>query len=177
VPGKQPDGQVELLFVGSLSPRKNPLLALRIAEAMSFAHPVRLTYAGTGPLTGLIASQRINAEVHLPGYLTGVELESAWSQADCVLLTSNSDPAPLVLSEAAARGVPFVASDRCGGVTVLQRAGASGRAVRLDADLSVWVDAIVAVINTPTTPVASLLPAPSAARLAEFLVKCATPKP
>ncbi|MDX6286400.1 MAG: hypothetical protein QOG53_1885 [Frankiales bacterium] len=159
-----------LLFVGALNDRKDPLRALKIAEELARTGvSCTLTFVGDGPLRERLEQHRANnVNTRVLGYLEGDALEEQWEAASCLVLPSHSDPAPVVLSEAAARGVPFVVSDRCGGVSALVRLGAAGRALPLDASDPTWASAVAELSGTGE-PIDDVTCRPSAARLAKFV--------
>lgn len=163
---------LNLLFVGALTERKDPLRALAIAHVMhTRGTPCTFSCAGAGPLSRAIAARarELGVPIRLLGHLEAEVLEAEWAAADCLLLPSTADPAPVVLSEAALRAVPFVVSDRCGGASSLLDLGAVGRVVPIDAADEVWAAAVSAVTAQPRHAVSELTPAASAARLAAFL--------
>ncbi len=167
-----PTDEISLLFVGALETRKQPERVLDIAAvAARSGQPVRVTFAGAGSLGGSIAqrARRANVEALLAGYVEHEELEALWSSAHCLVLASKDDPAPLVLSEAAARGVPFVASSACGGAATLLALGAAGRQVTFEAGPEQWWDAARAVIGLPRVPLRDVLPEPAARRLQAYV--------
>lgn len=168
------EGGARLLFLGGLAPRKNPALAVRIADALAArgrAVHLDVVGGGEGPLP--VASA---AEVVRWGFLGPAELEARWAAADVLLVPSLADPAPLVLSEAAARGVPFLASDRVGGATTLVRRGAAGAVVPLGAEPARWAEVCEALLSAPPhPPLEEVLAGPSADTFAGFVVGVAGP--
>jgi len=111
-----PPGARMVLFVGSLSPYKNPELLL---EAFAGLDPGRqdacLAMVGDGPLRGRlteIAEQRgLRDRVLLPGFVTEADKRRYYKAADLLALPSLAEAFPLVLLEAAAFGLPLVVSD------------------------------------------------------------------
>jgi glycosyltransferase involved in cell wall biosynthesis len=107
------------IMVGRLVPIKRHDLALR---AVALAHgdktPVRLAIVGDGPLRP--ALERLTRElgiadrVHFLGFRG--DIVSITAAADVALLSSANEGTPVALIEAAAAGIPAVATD-VGGVT------------------------------------------------------------
>lgn len=102
-----------MLFLGSISPRKNPLLlleALAPLECLAW----KLTIAGpTGPdprYADAVAAAacRFPGVVDLAGPLTGESLERTWDSTDLLVLPSLAETYGMVVTEAIARGVPVV---------------------------------------------------------------------
>jgi glycosyltransferase involved in cell wall biosynthesis len=140
--------------------------SLRRAGALA-----EVTFAGDGPLVDeLRASAReLGIAAEFVGYVHGARLENLWSEASCLVLPSLRDPAPLVLSEAAARGIPFVCSSSCGSGSTLASLGARARVVDVAAPIEDWRLAVEAVLGPPARPVTEVLPAASGRRVWEFL--------
>lgn len=130
-----------LCYVGSLEPRKNPLLLAHLLHGLHnrLPDPPDLLVIGDGPLrTELIEEvRRLGLEDHvaLTGYLADPDLvHDALRGADVVLLLSDAEGLPQVLVQSAAAGTPFVAFD-VEGVREILALGAQGSAVppgRLD---------------------------------------------
>jgi glycosyltransferase involved in cell wall biosynthesis len=125
-------------FAGELSERKNPLLVLDILEQIPVSASAR--FAGAGPLLPELTAQASERglDVSISGFIEGDELEDFWAGVSVLVLPSRADPAPLVLSEAAIRGIPFVASDRCGSAETLIFRGAAGAVLSLNESSSKW---------------------------------------
>ena len=143
---------LRLLFIGELSERKNPLGAVAMAgELAREGAAVELVLAGAGPLQHAIETRAGSspARIRLAGFVTQEGLEARWAEATCLVLPSLADPAPLVLSEAAIRGVPFAASDRCGSASTLLRLGAGGAIFTLQSPISEQVEAVRAAASVP----------------------------
>jgi len=108
----QPHGYV--LFVGRLVPEKAPDLLIRAFQRM---HPsLRLVVAGGSSHTdGYVAELRQAAagdhRIVLTGYAYGPLLAALYRHAAAFVLPSALEGLPLTLLEAAASGVPVVASD------------------------------------------------------------------
>jgi glycosyltransferase involved in cell wall biosynthesis len=106
------DGEVRLLSVGRLDPEKNPLLLADIVELL----PERfsLDVIGVGPLEPQLRA-RAGARIRLHGYVAHPELGRRYRDAHAFLHVSLTEGLPQVLFEAAAAGIPVVATD-VGGV-------------------------------------------------------------
>lgn len=98
------------VFVGSLSPEKDPLVALEAFEVCSRSHDARLRFVGDGPLRADLeatVTQRGIEHVEFVGLVADVRPHLAW--ADALVLTSQTEGLPGVVLEAAATGLPSIA--------------------------------------------------------------------
>lgn len=135
-------GRRLICFVGSLEPRKNPLLLVPLLEALraGSADPPDLLVVGDGPerdrLTAELAARGLADHAVLTGHLSDPgHVHDAIRGADLLVLMSAAEGLPQVLVQAAAAGTPFVAFD-VEGVREVLALGARGAAVplgRLDA--------------------------------------------
>lgn len=111
------------VLIGSLTPDKDPITALRAAAALPELH---LVVAGDGPLR--TEAEAAAAEL-MPGrsvFVSAVEdVVPVLAAADVVLLTSRTEGLPGVLIEAGLCGVPSVATD-VGGVGEIVDDGVTG---------------------------------------------------
>lgn len=100
-----------LLFAGRLSEEKAPLVLLEAIAASTV--PFELTIAGEGPLLARVQSRvralGLESRVHLLGWTRDVGKQM--DEHDVLVLPSLREGLPLVVLEAAARGMPIVASD------------------------------------------------------------------
>ncbi len=91
--------------------------------------PFRCTMIGDGPLHDELKAKRaalkLDDVVEMPGAADQDEVLRAWQQADIGVLTSENEGMPVCLMEAAACGVPVVAT-RVGGVPELVAHGVTG---------------------------------------------------
>jgi glycosyltransferase involved in cell wall biosynthesis len=122
-----------IAYVGSLEPRKNPLLLPGLLEAVRTAGATRdalLLVAGDGPLGPALRSalddRRLTDHARLLGHLP--DPADVFAGADVVVLLSDVEGLPQVLVQAAAAGTPFVAFE-VSGVQELLAAGAVGTAI------------------------------------------------
>lgn len=142
-------GRPLLCYVGSLEPRKNPLLLARLLRRLHdrLLDPPDLLVVGDGPersrLLAELASLGLARHAVLAGYVADPEgVHDALRAADVTLLLSGAEGLPQVLVQSAAVGTPFVAFD-VEGVRELLALGAEGSAVPLGA-----LDAVeAAVVN------------------------------
>jgi D-inositol-3-phosphate glycosyltransferase len=126
-----------LLFVGRIQPLKGPDVAVRALAALGRADAQLLIVGGASGDEGEIESARIRAlvdELGLHDQVHFVEpqphhiLSTYYRAADVVLVPSRSESFGLVALEAAACGVPVVAS-AVGGLLSLVDDGATGRLI------------------------------------------------
>ena len=110
----------DLLFVGRLSPEKNPLLAIDMMAALP--DDVTLHIVGAGELEEEIR-RRVAAlglrNVRLEGRRSHAELAANYRRATAVVMTSVSEGVPLALLEAMATGTPVI----CTGLRSLVETG------------------------------------------------------
>ncbi|SFL25696.1 glycosyltransferase [Geodermatophilus ruber] len=130
-------GRPLLCYVGSLEPRKNPLLLAALLRRLHdrAADPPDLLVVGDGPqrdrLTGELATLGLRDHAVLAGHLADPgHVHDALRGADLVVLLSEAEGLPQVLVQAAAAGTPFVAFD-VEGVREILALGARGSAVPL----------------------------------------------
>lgn len=104
-----------LLFVGSLNRVKAPMTLLaafrRVADRVPDVH---LDIAGIDTLGGQVEARAaelgLDGRVRFHGFVPWDELPALYQQAHLFVLTSRHEAGPLVLLEAAASGVPIVAT-------------------------------------------------------------------
>ncbi|WP_158544438.1 glycosyltransferase [Blastococcus sp. TBT05-19] len=128
-------GRPLICYVGSLEPRKNPVLLARLLRDLHdrTATPPDLLVIGDGPQRGELLAElaRLGLSDHavLTGYLSEPRLvHEALRAVDVVLLLSDAEGLPQVLVQAAAAGTPYVAFD-VEGVRELLALGARGTPV------------------------------------------------
>lgn len=118
-PGEYPRSRLpsteraELLWIGELSARKNPLAAISVATNLAELQvPFRLTMLGEGPERGRILhevrSRSLEHLVQLPGRLPAAP---ALATANAIIHTATWEGLPRVLLEAVAVGRPVFAFD------------------------------------------------------------------
>ena len=122
-------------FLGRYSPAKGIYRLLEIWSRFA-GRPMRLDFYGHGiERAGLeqeIRRRGLEASVHVnQGWSTGRELATIMAATDLVVLPSETEGLPLVLLEAMAYGVPFVASD-VGAIASLAENNPDVRVVPLD---------------------------------------------
>lgn len=137
-----PPGRPLICYVGSLEPRKNPVLLARLLRTLHdrMAQPPHLLVIGDGPqreeLVAELAALGLEDSATLTGYLSEPALvHDALRAVDVVVLLSEAEGLPQVLVQSAAAGTPFVSFD-VEGVREIIGLGADGTAVplgRLDA--------------------------------------------
>ena len=113
------------LFIGRLVPEKgiNELAAAYKDYRQRTPAPWKLKVAGTGPLAYLL--QDIEG-VELVGFVQPDMLPSLTAQARCFVLPSLWEPWGVVVHEAAAAGLPIIATTPCGSTTMFLRDGVNG---------------------------------------------------
>jgi glycosyltransferase involved in cell wall biosynthesis len=102
-------------FLGRLAADKG--VATLLAAFARLGDPdVRLVVAGRGPLEGAV---RAAAGVDYAGWVAGAAKEELLDRIDCLVVPSEwRDPAPLVVNEGRARGIPVIGAE-IGGIPEL----------------------------------------------------------
>ncbi|KST61775.1 glycosyltransferase family 4 protein [Mastigocoleus testarum] len=111
-----------LLYVGRLSPEKEIERIKPILEAIPNS---RLALVGDGPHRQALESYFADTNTNFVGYLTGIDLASAFASADAFVFPSRTETLGLVLLEAMAAGCPVVAA-RSGGIPDIVTDGVNG---------------------------------------------------
>jgi glycosyltransferase involved in cell wall biosynthesis len=122
-------GQLRLLSVGRLIPRKGCEWLLRaLAEARRGGANAYLTVVGTGSEEGRLRA--LAADLAVPvswrGFVDQPELPAVYAGADAFAFPTLDDPFGMVLLEAAAAGLPLIASPHAGATDDLVRDGING---------------------------------------------------
>jgi glycosyltransferase involved in cell wall biosynthesis len=140
-----------LLFVGRLVPEKAPDQLLEAFAAVGGEH--RLVLAGDSSFTDRYAARLRelagrDPRVVLPGFVYGAELQELYSNAAAFVLPSLLEGLPLTLLEAAAFGLPVVASSIPPHLEVL-RSGGPGRRLHRPGDIGGLGAALAQVLADP----------------------------
>lgn len=116
------------LFAGRLAPEKGivQLLDAYRRYRIQSKNPWRLTVAGVGPLLELV---RAEPGVDWIGFVDPKDLPALFRRAGCFILPSVWEPWGVVIHEAAAAGLPIVATYPCGATTTFVRDGVNGYVV------------------------------------------------
>jgi len=104
-------------YLGQVSGHKGVGTLLRAFQALPETPPASLMIAGKGPLAdeALAAGPR----VRYLGWIDEQQREQFFADIDCLVVPSEwKDPAPLVVNEAVARGVPVIGAE-IGGIPEL----------------------------------------------------------
>jgi glycosyltransferase involved in cell wall biosynthesis len=115
------------LYVGRLAPEKGVDVLLDAFDDV----PGTLLLAGSGPQEEELR-QRANGRVQFLGQIAREDLPALYGRADCFVLPSRSEPWGMVLNEAAAAGLPLVATEAAGGAHDLIEEGVNGYRVPVD---------------------------------------------
>jgi glycosyltransferase involved in cell wall biosynthesis len=164
-------GRPLICYVGSLEPRKNPLLLARLLRVLHdrLADPPQLLVLGDGPERQRLVTELDALEVARSAVLAGyvddpAAVHDALRAADVSVLLSEAEGLPQVLVQSAAVGTPFVAFD-VEGVREVLALGAEGSAVplgRLDdvaAAVAAWVSPGAVAVRQPVADLSSWSPA------------------
>lgn len=138
-------GAPVVVFVGRLVTVKAPEVALDAWRAVRREVPdAQLVVAGAGPLLATLRA-RGDAGVHFLGWRS--DTARIVADADLALLTSVNEGTPVALIEAAAAGVPAVAT-RVGGVPTVVRDGETGL-LATAGDVDGIAAAVIALLRDP----------------------------
>jgi glycosyltransferase involved in cell wall biosynthesis len=121
------DGNITLLFIGQLIDRKGIPELLDAYEQLNRTD-VSLTLVGEGP-GGDRYRQEVatrDLDVSFTGWVSEEEKRQYLSEADCFVLPSIEDLAPLVLNEAMAAGLPIVTTEGVGNASEMVTNGGNG---------------------------------------------------
>ena len=126
----KPSDELRIVFVGSLSDEKNPLLAVEVFKLVANSVPARLRIIGSGPLEGRVRGRvdelGIGDRVEITGSVGDVTPHLSW--AHVLIMTSRTEGLPAAALEAAAASVAVVAFD-VGGVADAVVDGGNGRLI------------------------------------------------
>jgi len=143
-------GPLTVLHVGRLIPRKGIDRLLRGAAAAATEVPLRIMLVGTGPeeaaLRRLAAELRLDVEFR--GFVDQPGLPAVYAEADVFAFPTLDDPFGIVVLEAAASGLPLLASPFAGATADIVRDGVNGFVADPD-DSAAWARALVALARDP----------------------------
>ena len=123
------DGSLRLLSVGRFIPRKGCDWLLRgVAQARDAGADTRLIMAGVGPEEARLRSlaDALGISVVWRGFVDQPDLPRLYAEADAFAFPTLDDPFGVVLIEAAAAGLPLIASPFGGATEDLVRDGVNG---------------------------------------------------
>jgi glycosyltransferase involved in cell wall biosynthesis len=144
-------GPLRLLWVGRLIPRKGAELLLRaVAEARGAGASVELTVVGGGPGERELkaVAHRLGVPVAWIGFVDQPDLPQIYAEADAFAFTTLADPFGIVVLEAAAAGLPLIASPFAGATEELVQDGIQGFVVD-PRDTAALAAAIVRLAASP----------------------------
>jgi glycosyltransferase involved in cell wall biosynthesis len=111
-----------LLYVGRLSAEKEIDRIKPVLEAIPGA---RLALVGDGPYRQELEKHFADTSTFFVGYLTGIDLATAFASADAFVFPSRTETLGLVLLEAMAAGCPVIAAN-AGGIPDIVTDGVNG---------------------------------------------------
>jgi glycosyltransferase involved in cell wall biosynthesis len=141
IEGRPANKRVQVLFVGSLRPFKEPDLLLSAAARFP---DVDFRIAGAGPMAGELAA-RVEREqlrnVTLLGSLDADSIRTEYRHADIFLFPSRWEGSPKVILEASACGLPVIVRSNYSPDTVVH--GLTGFQVGSDDELYSFLQALI----------------------------------
>jgi glycosyltransferase involved in cell wall biosynthesis len=116
-----------VLFLGRLTMQKNPWQFLETARRVrDFRHDVQFVMAGDGPMLPQLIERScalgLSQCMIFAGKVHNREVDRLYSQADCFVMPSLSEPFGLVALEAISHGTPVIVSKQSGVAEVLDHA-------------------------------------------------------
>ncbi len=120
--GKYKNTDSLLIYVGRLSAEKQ---IERIKPVLDNIPGACLALVGDGPYRGQLEKIFENTKTNFIGYLSGVELASAYASGDIFLFPSSTETLGLVLLEAMAAGCPVIGANK-GGIPDIINDGING---------------------------------------------------
>lgn len=122
IPAAKP--RVRLIYVGRLVEAKGIRTLLTATQRIvSSGHPVELTLVGDGPLAQEASSLPF---VRWTGWLEGDSLEAEYRSADVFVSLTHNDTWGMTITEAVARGLPVVVSNKAAAAMDLVEDNVSG---------------------------------------------------
>lgn len=146
-----PGGEVQLLFLGLVGPRKGVHVLLpAFARALARAPGLRLRLGGTVDVDRVRDEARtlgIGERLEFLGWVAGDDKDRQLQQAHLYVLPSFNEGLPMSLLEAMAAGLPVI-STRVGGIPELVRDGVDGLLVEAG-DVDALAEAIATLAADP----------------------------
>jgi len=102
-----------VLFAGKFIYRKRPLDLVHAIKKIDTGQKIIALFIGDGPLRGEIL--KIGGDtVRVTGFINQKEIGDHFALGSILVMPSEYDPHPLVVTEAAVLGIPAIVSDKCG---------------------------------------------------------------
>ena len=155
MPCRSSNGEMKLLWAGSLEPRKALRLGIEALAQLTDA-PVRLLVAGDGPLRNELVSLTrelgVGDRVEFLGTLAWTAMPSLFSSADAFLFTSLRDSCPSVALEAMSQALPIITLDHQGvSGLVPEEAGVKVPVTTPTSTVAALAEGIRLLANSPET--------------------------
>ena len=150
-PGGKDAGSIDMVTVGGLVERKDPLACLDVlAELTARDISATMTFVGEGPLRAhieerLAADPALGERTRLTGNLDSTGVRAELARADVFIGPTRGDNFFVSAAEAITSGRPVVVSD-AGGQTEYVT-DANGTVLPLGADSRQWADAVVETVE------------------------------
>ncbi len=125
-----PENAKVVLFCGKLVEHKRPLDLVAALNLISIKSQIIGLFIGDGPLKNRLISEG-GERVRVTGFINQKEIPIALGSGDLLVVPSDCDPHPLVVTEAASLGIPSIVSNKvgCVGLNDVIRNGETGLGV------------------------------------------------
>ncbi|MFD1715614.1 glycosyltransferase [Amnibacterium flavum] len=146
-------GELEVLFLARIAPRKRPTAFVDAAAALAPAHPdVRFRLVGPdegegGAVTAAIAAAGLGDRLEWEGPIAPELSVGRLARASVYVLPSVDEPFPMSVLEAMSLGKPVVITDTCGLAPFVAETGSG---IVVDDSIEQLTAAIDALISDPT---------------------------
>ena len=148
-PHKPNPGAADFLFIGELRELKGVDVLLRALAEIATRFPVRAVIVGAGPdadaFHSLAEELRIGSLVDFPGAMPA---RTAFPLGRCLVVPSRAESMPYIVLEAAAAGMPMLATD-VGGIPEI--VNGSDTSLLPAGDVGVLAQAMQSFLDTPET--------------------------
>jgi glycosyltransferase involved in cell wall biosynthesis/predicted metal-dependent phosphoesterase TrpH len=142
----KPDGTIDVLYAGRITREKGAdLLADAFLRARAQNPKLRLVLVGGGPEEQRLR-ERVGESATFRGWLEGDALARAYAAADIFLFASRTDTFGQVVLEAQASGLPVIAVDEGGPLSLIEHRRSG---VLCPADAAALADAVLELAGSP----------------------------
>lgn len=146
------NGELKLLFVGNLLPRKGVMLLLDVMSELK-NYNINLSIIGDGPLINKVRSviekKKLN-NINLYGHIPYVEIQKIYESHEVFIFPSYRDTGGNVLLEAMSKKLPIICIDHQGAADIVPDKGAIKLKLNNYTELKQsFLNAILSFMNNP----------------------------